>query len=464
MSNHLSAYRTLILDNGKKAEKHKVLFDTGAQINIISEQHPILDEAIIYSKGQLKVKGVFDDKFSIVNQYCELSVSYECQNEIKHLNQKIVFWIIPNNANFGVILGLKSIQEYNITVGGKILIRRKNEIDEISDISSKNFYDYGFSSDGSLKKYFIDHKYCGKHVAVSMGEEDYLVVGNILTVPNQHELDIGKCDIWDGEIADIDDVCEILTEQFILNVVKYNENLKLPEFDINSICIGDQLLPEQKQRVFQLLEEFKDIFSKGSHDIGRNTTLKFDFAVSSMDPQPARIYRLAPEKQKLAHEEIKKLIKASVLERAPQASVITSVFIPLKKPDGSIRLVSDFRSANTTILGSNIAIEKPNDILSRMANHKLYIQSDLVKAFFGLELVENKRHLLTCVDPITGEKWRYKKMPMGLKCSSQFFDNAAKQLLYRNIPNEKYCHYIAYSSFIIKYHLEQKSIKNHQCI
>ena len=63
-------------------------------------------------------------------------------------------------------MGLKSIQEYNITVGRRILIRRKNEIDEISDISSKNFYDYGFSSDGSLKKYFIDHEYCGKHVAV----------------------------------------------------------------------------------------------------------------------------------------------------------------------------------------------------------------------------------------------------------------------------------------------------------
>ena len=56
MSNHLSAYRTLILDNGMKAEKHKVLFDTGAQVNIISEQHSILDEVIIYSKGQLKVK------------------------------------------------------------------------------------------------------------------------------------------------------------------------------------------------------------------------------------------------------------------------------------------------------------------------------------------------------------------------------------------------------------------------
>ena len=125
MSNHLSAYRTLILDNGMKAEKHKVLFDTGAQVNIISEQHPILDEATIYSKGQLKVKGVFDNKFSIANQYCELSVSYECQNEIKNLNQEIIIWIIPNIAYFGVILELKSIQKYNITVGRKILIVEK---------------------------------------------------------------------------------------------------------------------------------------------------------------------------------------------------------------------------------------------------------------------------------------------------------------------------------------------------
>ena len=442
MNKNLSAYRTLILNNGKRTENHRVLFDTGAQVNIISESHPILNDANICTKGQLKVKGVFDDKFSMVTQYCELNVSYVSMKETYCMGQRLRFWIVPNNANFGIILGLDDIQKYNITVGRKILIRDKNGVNEIKDCESKLFYDYGFSKDGSLRKYFIDHQYNGKNVAITNGDEDFLVVGNILTVPNNRKIDFENCEIWNGDCADIDEVCDILTEEFVFNVIKYNENLKLPEFDLNKITIGDQLTPEQKQKVIELLTEYQDIFSKGSHDIGRNKTLRFDFAVTSNDPQPAKMYRLSPEKQKLVHEEIKRLVQASVLEKAPQASVITSVFIPLKKPDGTIRLVSDFRAANTTILGSNIDIEKPNDILSRMANHQLYVQSDLVKAFFGLELVENKRHLLTCIDPLTGEKWQYATMPMGVKCSSQFFDNAAKILLYKDIPTEKYCHYI----------------------
>ena len=41
------------------------------------------------------------------------------------MNQEIIIWIIPNIAYFGVILELKSIQKYNITVSRKILIVEK---------------------------------------------------------------------------------------------------------------------------------------------------------------------------------------------------------------------------------------------------------------------------------------------------------------------------------------------------
>jgi len=107
MNENLSAYRTLILNNGKRTEKHRVLFDTGAQVNIISEQHPILNDANICTKGQLKVKGVFDDKFNMVNQYCELNISYISTEGTHCMGQNLKFWIVPNNANFGIILGLK---------------------------------------------------------------------------------------------------------------------------------------------------------------------------------------------------------------------------------------------------------------------------------------------------------------------------------------------------------------------
>ena len=41
------AYRTLKVNNGLKEGDFRVLFDTGTQVNIISELHPILNAGVI---------------------------------------------------------------------------------------------------------------------------------------------------------------------------------------------------------------------------------------------------------------------------------------------------------------------------------------------------------------------------------------------------------------------------------
>ena len=439
------AYRNVIFREkfGNEIEG-KLLFDTGATTNLIASNHPILNNAELQPLvPKIKVNGAFNSKPVYITETIELDISArDISGNKLCLGKKIKFNVIQNNCNFTAILGMKTIKALNISVGRKIIVKKGHKWAEIKPDTGIKIHYNGLNETGCLKTYYVDMNYSEEQIyLVTERENEYILRGNSFYVPKNHQIDINNCSFERVQKVTIEEAIEGVAEDFCQKVAEIGQK-ELPKLDIDKIKMGDHLSESQKQSVKALINEFEDVFSKDPYDLGKVQGIKYDVETTTNVPQAAKIFPLPKEQREIVHQEIIKLVKSGVITEYPDCSIITSVFIPIKKKDGTYRLVSDFRAANNTIVASNLVIPKPTDLISKMSNHNHYCATDLVKAFWSVDLDESKQILFTCYDPVTGKKFKYRKMPMGAKSASQAYHSIARQLLFRGIKTDNFAHYI----------------------
>ena len=439
------AYRDVsFINENKTVINGRLLFDTGATANLIAANHPVLDKAIFRKlPNKIRVKGAFDGEPLYITEYVNLDLEAKDENgKVLMIGKAVKFYVVHNQCNFSAILGMKSIKQLNISVGGQITVAKKGEKFRIKDSGKIIIHENGLNDTGTLKSFFVDLDYHKDDVfLVTNQDQEYIIRGNSLYIPARQKFDKDQCQIEKVEIVDYEEALEGVATDFCMRVHEMGQR-DLPGLDLDKIELGDDLSEGQKDSIKGLLYEYKDVFSKNPYDLGNVKGIKYDLEVTTSVPQAARLFPLPKEQQQVVHEEILKLAKAGVISEFPDCSVITSTFIPIKKKDGTYRLVSDFRAANNVIVSSNLLIPKPTDLISKMANFRYYCATDLCKAFWGIELADSKKELFTCYDPVTGKKFVYNKMPMGSKSASQAYHNIASQLLFQGIPQESYSQYI----------------------
>ncbi len=79
----------------------------------------------------------------------------------------------------------------------------------------------------------------------------------------------------------------------------------------------------------------------------------------------------------------------------PSNTVYTSPLLPLRKPDGSLRLAVDYRILNTFITHPNTPIPLIRDLVEELAAYTYYSEVDLSKAYNQLLLDEPSQDLLS---------------------------------------------------------------------
>ena len=418
-----------------------ILFDTGCRLNLISENHPIVEDTEMFvSNNKLKMQGAFGLKKINCHSFVVINIVLKTDKGDKIL-ECIRFEVVPGNISFACIFGMQSIVRFELRLGSKITLRKEEHVVLNYERSSPHLI--GPDMSGMRDIYYIDHAMeTSKCYVLAVENCEYAVRGNVVSIPRAIKLT--SYNIYEDNVRNVDDLTAELFNEIVLNIKNIqSENYpKLPKFELNKISLGKHLTTTQKQKIKHVLIEFREIFSNHSHDIGLVKAREYSVETSTDTPQRAKLFPLSEEAQKIVHEEIKKLVKAKILEKVDNASVITSTFLPIKKNDGSYRLVSDFRSVNSVIVNSNYTIPKISQLLLKMANYKYYIQTDVVKAYWNIKLKKEQRKLFTCYDPITKSTYQYMRMPMGAKSSSHMYQNIAESLLYRNIDEKLWVQYI----------------------
>lgn len=129
---------------------------------------------------------------------------------------------------------------------------------------------------------------------------------------------------------------------------------------------------------------------------------------------------------------IEGLIKDGLLE--PCMSPYNTPVLPVRKTDGSYRLVQDLRKLNQIVQVRHPVVPNPYTLLSKIPHdHKWFSVIDLKDAFWACPLDEESRDLFAFEweDPNTGRKqqFRWTVLPQGFTESPNLFGQVLEQVL-----------------------------------
>ena len=313
-------------------------------------------------------------------------------------------------------------------IGAQIAIERNRKIYMLAQEACASITDYGTNPSSGKTTYFIDHvtDKKGKTAIIDANAEAGIAVESTL-------ISCGK--LMNPVCMELPEDTSVMKTVFAIDEGSY-------EFSDVSIKMGEQLTTRQREKLWDLIQQYQGIFSKEKNDIGATQGAEYKVELTSKFPQPANQFALPPDKQQVVSKEIANLLRTGVIEPAVDTDIVTSVFIPIKKNDGSWRIVSDLRSSNNTILKSNYLMPKISDLLNHMAGNKFYVSVDLSKAYWAIKVAKSQRRFFTIQDPVTGRLYQYVRLPMGSKNSAQFFKKRICELIFANVPTENYSNYI----------------------
>ncbi|RMB97441.1 hypothetical protein DUI87_26052 [Hirundo rustica rustica] len=159
------------------------------------------------------------------------------------------------------------------------------------------------------------------------------------------------------------------------------------------------------------------------------------FSVIIKDPEtPIRVkqYPISPEGKNGLKPEIERLLSKGLLESC--MSPFDTPILPIKKADGSYRLVHDLREINKRTVARFPVVANPYTLLSRLGPEKQYYSViDLKDAFWACPLDEKSRDYFAFEweDPVTHrrQQLRWTVLPQGFTESPNLFGQALEQIL-----------------------------------
>ena len=175
-----------------------------------------------------------------------------------------------------------------------------------------------------------------------------------------------------------------------------------------------QLIPKQKKALMKLLEEYKDIFAINPKNVdaceGPPMILELKDPNSTPYVAPARRY--TPEQRKMIQSEIQKLEAAGAIE--PSTSEYASACHTVRKKDGTVRVVQDFRGLNALLKSQSGGLGDITTIMDEMGHATCFTCLDLASGFLQLKIRKEDRHL-TAFRDAEGKLWQYVRCGFGLK-------------------------------------------------
>ena len=199
---------------------------------------------------------------------------------------------------------------------------------------------------------------------------------------------------------------EIHSQHFtVTNYHKYNLDA----------CIPSHLETKQGDQLLETLYNNRDIM-KGGLGLVPGALLNID-----LKPGASPFYlRPYPVPQ------LDRMIHFGILEPALHSPWASPSFA-IKKKNGSVRIVTDFRKLNSMIVRHPYPLPKLLDIFARVDGFTHATALDLSMGFYHIPLSPSAQQLCTTVLP--WGKYRYKRMPMGLSISPDVFQHRMDQLL-----------------------------------
>ncbi|KAJ0408806.1 hypothetical protein P43SY_000702 [Pythium insidiosum] len=207
---------------------------------------------------------------------------------------------------------------------------------------------------------------------------------------------------------------------------------ELKEAEINAVS-PLELLPADvadatAAKFLPILTQYQQLYS------GRLGRMRFDDYVLPLSPDfkpiHAKPYPIPKSMETKAKEEIQRLIQLDVLEQIYDSEMASPAFF-LKKPNGTLRLLIDYRALNKHLRRSPYFVPRIREILLRLAGARCLSTFDANMGYYARRLAEHSRaYTAFC---LSFGKFRYKRLPMGISTAPDEYQ-ACMERIFGDLP------------------------------
>ena len=238
-----------------------------------------------------------------------------------------------------------------------------------------------------------------------------------------------------GDIDEKEDESIPLEKKFITSPAEVNTHRKMQ--------LQDAEVTEEYREKFRLLcQEFEDVFSKDSTDIGKTPLITMDIDTGDSPPVCQRPYNLPLKHREWVQKELETLERAGMIVRSisPWASPI--VVVPKKTEPGEPprrRLCVDYRVINSLLPEVQKAYSKAKGVLTlvplpqidhiyaRLRGSQIFSTFDLRSGYHHMELSPEARAKSAFVTPL--DKFEFTRCPFGLSQAPAYFQRLINKVI-----------------------------------
>ena len=287
----------------------------------------------------------------------------------------------------------------------------------------------------------LDSKWQGPYkITQKIGEVDYevhmpdkrkskrVLHANLLKkwYNTQHTQEMAQCYCVTGVIHEIgsDGLCEEpvdddLETQFL------DENIG-PTYTQTQTwkdaSISESVSQIQNTEMSEILENHSKPFT----DVpGRTKDISHKLKTSTESPNRLRAYRTPHSLRPKVKAEIDNMLKLGIIE--PSTSAWASPIVVVAKPNGDIRLCTDYRALNKITEFDPYPIPRIDEILDEVAAAKYITTLDLTKGFYQVPLDSEAKAKSAFITPFG--QYSYNVMPFGMMNASATFQRLVDTVL-----------------------------------
>ncbi|GFX94596.1 hypothetical protein TNCV_3088251 [Trichonephila clavipes] len=202
-----------------------------------------------------------------------------------------------------------------------------------------------------------------------------------------------------GEKIDIHGKLKVKISNVCLQKVRACSLSNSPQQLTPDLLENAELSPEQKSSAERLFQEFEDVFSRNSSDIGHTTVTQHRIDTADHPPIKQHPRRLPFAKQEEVGTLLREMQENDIIE--PSSSPWASPIVLVRKKDGSTRFCVDYRKLNDVTKKDSYPLPRIDDTLDTLSGHKWFSTLDLKSGYWQVEIHpedREKQHSLPAKD------------------------------------------------------------------
>ena len=169
--------------------------------------------------------------------------------------------------------------------------------------------------------------------------------------------------------------------------------------DLGVTVNTERLNTEQKETIFNLLQKWTSIFSKGPTDLGKTALIKHKIHLKDDTPFKDPYRRIPPALFEEVREDLKEMLDAGAI-RESQSPFSSNVVLARKK-DNSLRFCIDFRKLNSRTVKDAYSLPRIEETIDSLAGSKYFSKLDLRSGYWQVEIrEEDKQKTAFTVGPL----------------------------------------------------------------